>query len=128
MYTPEDLLRFFDKSPDSLRLYQAFEKAALSLVPGADIRVQKTQITFVSRHVFACASLARVLRAAQCPRPFLTITFSLPAPAESPRVAVCCEPYPGRFTHHVVVGSVCQIDEELMDWISQSAAFAASKR
>ena len=38
------------------------------------------------------------------------------------------EPYPGRWTHHVMVGSVDEIDGELLGWIQEAAEFPASKR
>ena len=45
----------------------------------------------------------------------------------SPRIAVATEPYPGRWTHHIVVSSLEEIDDELMGWIKEAAAFAAAK-
>ncbi len=56
------------------------------------------------------------------------MTFSLGHRKESSRIDVATEPYPNRWTHHVMVGSVEEIDEELMDWIKQAAVFSASKR
>ena len=47
---------------------------------------------------------------------------------DSPRIDVATEPYPNRWTHHVMVGSVDEIDEELMGWIEDAADFAANKR
>ena len=62
------------------------------------------------------------------PTPYLTVTFGLGYPLESPRAAAKTEPYPGRWTHHVVVGSPGDIDGELLDWLEEAAAFAAAKR
>ena len=46
---------------------------------------------------------------------------------ESPGIDVATEPCPGRWTHHVMVGSVDEIDEELLGWIQEAADFSASK-
>ena len=55
------------------------------------------------------------------------LTLGLARRLESPRVDIATEPYPGRWTHHIVVGSAGEIDGELMDWIKEAAAFAAAK-
>ena len=36
------------------------------------------------------------------------------------------EPYPGRWTHHLVIGSVEEIDDELMDWVREAYEYARS--
>ena len=128
MYRTEDLLLFFEGAPGSLPLYQALEEKLTSRFVEVDIRVQKTQISFYNRHLFACASLARVLPGGKLPRPFLTVTFGLPARVDSPRIAACVEPYPNRWTHHVVISSPDELDEELMGWLDAAYAFSLSKR
>ena len=47
---------------------------------------------------------------------------------DSPRVAAASEPYPGRWTHHILVTEAGQIDEELMGWLREAWDFAESKR
>lgn len=122
-----DTLRFFDGHEAALPLYEAFEQRLYELFPEAQRRVQKTQITFFNRHVFACASLQRVKRKAELPDPFLVITLGLAYPLDSSRVAVKCEPYPGRWTTHIVISSADEVDEELLSWLSEAYAFAEAK-
>ena len=55
------------------------------------------------------------------------ITLGLPYPLDSERVAVKTEPYPGRWTPHIVVGSADEIDEELIAWAGQAYAYSDSK-
>lgn len=38
------------------------------------------------------------------------------------------EPYPGRFTHHVLISGAGEIDDELMGWVKEAAVFSAGKR
>ena len=45
-------------------------------------------------------------------------------PVDSPRIAVKCEPYPGRWTHHIVLASADEIDAELLAWIDRAHQFA----
>ncbi len=128
MIEPEiDTLMFFDQHPNALPLYLCFEEAICSVYPDVNKRVQKTQITFSNRHVFACVSFARVKKKAELPNPYMVITLGLPYPLESRRVAVKTEPYPGRWTTHIVIGSVDELDEELIGWVRQAYAFSDSK-
>ena len=122
-----DTLMFFDQHMDVLPLYQAFEELLIDSFPVLNKRVQKTQITFSNRHVFACVSFARVKRKAELPMRYMVITLGLPAPLDSERVAVKTEPYPGRWTHHFVVSTTEEMDEELLSWIKTAYTFADAK-
>ena len=122
-----DTLMFFDRHMDVLPLYQAFEEILFDSFPAVNKRVQKTQITFSNRHVFACVSFARVKRKAELPMRYMVITLGLPAPLDSERIAVKTEPYPGRWTHHIVLSTPEELDEELFLWIRAAYAFAETK-
>ena len=122
-----DALRFFDGKPEELALYEALEARILAEVPDVRIKVQKSQITFYNRHLFACVSYVRVRKKAQLPPCYIVVTVGLARKVESPRIAVATEPYPGRWTHHIVVAGPEEIDGELMGWVKEAAAFAAAK-
>ena len=47
----------------------------------------------------------------------MTVTFGLDHPKESHRIDAAAEPDPHRWTHHVMVGSPDEIDDELMSKI-----------
>ena len=122
-----ETLLFFDGHPDALAMYQHFEERLYEAFPQTNKRVQKTQITFFNRHVFPCVSFARVRRKAELPNPYIVVTLGLPYPLESDRVAVKCEPYPGRWTTHIVIGDADELDDELFFWVGQAYGFAESK-
>ena len=122
--TTVDELLFFDAHQDALPLYEAFREAVLGKVPDARIEVKKTQISFFDRRMFAAVSFAPVRKAKERPKPFLTITFGLAYRKESGRIDVAVEAYPNRWTHHVMIGSVEEVDEELLSWIVEAAEFA----
>lgn len=122
-----DAVLFFDAVPGAYPIYRAFAEAVAAHWPKAACRVQKTQITFTNPRVFACVSLLRARKKAELPNPWITITLGLPYRLESPRVAVTTEPWPGRWTTHIVVGSPTEIDEELLGWVAEAYAFAARK-
>ncbi len=122
-----DTLLFFSGHTDALDLYLSLEEMLYSSFPLVGRRVQKTQITFTNRHVFACVSFARGKRKAELPKGWLVLTLGLSAPLDSPRAAVKTEPYPGRWTHHFVLSRKEELDEELLSWIRESYAFADAK-
>ena len=130
MTTPEhyesDVLFFFDGKPTELALYQALERAMAARFPEASVKVQKSQISFYHRHLFAAASLP-LRRRKEWPRECLLVTFGLSRQLPSPRIAVAVEPYPNRWTHHVVVAREEEIDGALLDWLAEAYDFAATK-
>lgn len=131
MKTPEhyeaDVLFFFDGRPLELALYEALFRRMEAEFPDGAVKVQKSQISFYGRHLFAAASLP-VRRKKTWPEHCLVVTIGLSCRLESPRVAVAVEPYPGRWTHHVLISETEQIDDELIGWLREAWAFAESKR
>lgn len=123
----EQILQFFDRYPDAIPLYEKFEKCVENLVPEVRIKVQKTQISFYNRHMFACVSFAGVRRKKDCPDCYIVVTFGLEHKAESPRIDIATEPYPNRWTHHVLISELEEIDDELMGWIREAAEFSDRK-
>ena len=122
-----DVLLFFEGRTKARETYGALERFLYGAFPDVRRRVQKTQITFSSRHVFACVSFARVKRKAELPDGYLVLTLGLPAPLGTDCAAVRTEPYPGRWTHHFVLSGPGDLDADMRAWITQSYAFADSK-
>lgn len=128
MYQPQsDELLFFEGHTAAIPLYAAFAEELFQRFPATSMRVQKSQITFGGRHVYACVSFARVKRKAELPETYIVITLGLPYPLDSDRVAVKTEPYPGRWTTHIVVGAQAELDEEFWAWTAQAYEFAQNK-
>lgn len=130
MITPEhylsDVLFFFDGRPVELSLYQALFARMEAAFPEASVRVQKTQISFYNRRLFAAASLP-IRRRRDWPKECVVVTIGLPYRLASPRAAVAVEPYPNRWTHHVPVSRAEQIDGELLGWLREAYGFALAK-
>jgi hypothetical protein len=118
LITP-DVMFFFDGHAGALPLYGALAERLLSEYPATKIQVRKTQIGFHDGRLYCCASLTPVRRRAERPEPFLTVTFSLDAPEPSPRL-ICVPVRPNRFTHHAIIGSASDIDDELLTWLRAS--------
>ena len=122
-----DTLMFFEGHMEALPFYEKLEGRILSEIDHVRIKVQKSQISFYNRHLFACVSFMRVRKKKDCPEYYIVVTFGLAHKVESPWIDIATEPYPNRWTHHALVSSRDEIDEELMGWLKEAAAFAAVK-
>lgn len=123
----QNVLQFFDQHSAALPLYERFADKLAERFLQTEIKVQKTQITLKKRHIYACVSFLRVRKKAELPDPYFVLTLGLPYPLESDRVAAKTEPYPGRWTTHIVISEPADLDEELFQWIRQAYEFAESK-
>lgn len=123
-----DELLFFNERPAALPFYEAFAKRLLAEIDNVTIQVRKTQISFSNKYNFAFVSFLPVRKAKDRPKTYITVTFGLRYRKESPRIDAASEPYPNRWTHHILISSVAEIDDELMGWIKEAADFSAGKR
>ena len=124
----DDILLFFSQRMEALPLYGKLEGQILAEIPDVKIKVAKTQISFSNKRGFAFVSFNPCRRAKERPAAWMTVSFGLGYRKEAERIDVATEPYPGRWTHHVMVGSTAEIDDELLGWIKEAAEFSASKR
>ena len=118
---------FFDGHPAELALYEALFRRMDGAFPEGTVKVQKSQISFYGRHLFGAASIP-VRRKKDWPPDCLMVTFGLEHRANSPRIAVATEPYPNRWTHHLLLTDPAEIDRQLLDWLQEAYWFAESKR
>ena len=123
-----DILFFFNDHMDASPLYERLEELILEQIPDAKIKVSKTQISFSNKRGFAFVSFNPCRKVNDRPDVWMTVTFGLSYRKDSPRIHVATEPYPNRWTHHVMVGSEEDINAELMGWIREAAELSASKR
>lgn len=118
---------YFERCPAMAPVYRVLERKLDDMLAGdVTIRVQKTQITFSNRYNFGCASIP-VRRRRGWPTACLMVTFGLADELHHPRVAVAVEVRPHRWTHHVLVERADEVDDELMGWLGEAAAFAATR-
>lgn len=119
--TPEEVL-FFAGRPEKLELYAVFCSRLLDRVGDVRIKVQKTQITFSGKCGFAFVSHPRRKRDTG-----ILVSFGLFHRQESVRIQYASEPYPNRWTHHMLIQRPEEIDDELMEWIQEAYWFAEQK-
>jgi len=115
---------FFNKIPEALPLYEAIRDVICSEFEYVTIKVQKTQITFSNKHGFAFVSYRKIKGHSGV---YIIFTLGLNRRLEHPRVLVATEPYPGRWTHHIIIQSEGEVDAELKEWIAEAYFFAMMK-
>ena len=118
-----EILTLFSPTPGGAELYAALEEAIFRRFPDVEIRPRRTQVGFFHGCGFAWAWPARRKREQDAGQ--IGLTLGLPAPVTSPRIAEAIEPYPGRWTHHLLLSSPADLDPELLDWLDEAYRFAA---
>lgn len=71
--------------------------------------------------------MMRLRKKKELPPAYIVVTFGLERRETSPRVAAAAEPYPNRWTHHVLIERPEELDEELMGWVKEAYDFSAAK-
>lgn len=122
-----DILFFFENHMEALPLYEALEKRILNEIDNVRIKVQKSQISFYNRHLFACVSFLRTRKKNDLPERYIVLTLGLNRKKDSPRIEIATQPYPSRWTHHILITQEEEIDVELMNWIKEAASFSEQK-
>ena len=123
----DDILLFFSQRMEALPLYEKLEGQILAEIPDVKIKVAKTQISFSNKRGFAFVSFNPCRRAKDRPETWMTVTFGLAFRVDDPRIDVATEPYPNRWTHHMLVQTPEEIDDELMGWLQEAYWFANTK-
>ena len=122
----DDELLFFDSMPQMLPIYEAFCQGLADRGLAFTAKVSRTQISLRNRYVFAAASLPwRKVKG--WPEEYLLVSLGLSYHKESPRVAVATEPYPNRWTHHILLTTSKEVDAELLDWTEEAYRSALIK-
>lgn len=122
----DDELLFFDSMPQMLPIYEAFCQGLADRGLAFTAKVSRTQISLRNRYVFAAVSLPwRKVKGS--PEEYLLVSLGLSYHKESPRVAVATEPYPNRWTHHILLTTPKEVDAELLDWTEEAYQYALIK-
>lgn len=112
--------------PQMLPIYEAFCQGLADRGLAFTAKVSRTQILLRNRYVFAAVSLPwRKVKG--WPEEYLLVSLGLSYHKESPRVAVATEPYPNRWTHHILLTTSKEVDAELLDWTEEAYRFALIK-
>ena len=106
-----EVLAFLGGAPGPISLFEAWEEAVLAC--GNPLQ-------------FAVLSQPR--RAAQRRTGALLATLGLGRRVEHPRILQAVEPYPGRWTHHLLLTAPEDVDGLLAAWLAEAYRFAREKQ
>lgn len=117
---------FFADWPMLLPIYERLREKLAQKYSQLRVKVSKTQISFYNRRMFAMVSLPwRKVKGR--PKVYLLVSFGLPVCKEASRIEQAVEAYANRWTHHVVVQRVDEIDSELLEWLDEAYSFSMVK-
>ncbi|MFH5835002.1 DUF5655 domain-containing protein [Proteiniclasticum sp. C24MP] len=120
------IVQFFERMPQAQPLYEKLRDNIIKKFPDVAVKIQKSQISFSNRHQFAFVWLP-VRKMKNRPERYIVVSFGLPYRIESSRIIEAVEPYPSRWTHHLIIADPLEIDGELMKWIEEAYNFALTK-
>jgi len=108
---------FFAGHEVSQRLFEAVRDAVERVGP-VEVRVSKSQVAFRHRLGFASVWMPDTyLRPGDVP---LVLTIGLRRRDASPRWKQVVEPAPWRFTHHLELRAVDEVDDEVSGWLREA--------
>jgi hypothetical protein len=113
---------FFQENEQSGTIFEAI-RSVIDTIGPTEMRVSKSQIAFWRRKAVARIWLpVRYLKGGPAP---LVLTLGFRYRDTSPRWKEIAEPTPGRFTHHLELHSIDDLDLQVRDWLRDAWQNAA---
>ena len=111
-----EIQAFFQGKPNCVTCWEALDARLRERYPTLARRIQKTQISYDDPKLFCCVSMPRW----KVDRPSIVVTFAIDAPIADVRIFQAVQVTPNRWTHHVQISDMQEVDEQLMVWIDAS--------
>jgi hypothetical protein len=111
----------FAGRPAALLQFHAVRHLIESLGP-VTVEATKTQVSFGTARKFAWVWLPQIWIKAQ-PDSGITLSFARERRVVHEHIRQAVEPYPGWWTHHVVIRQESDLDEDVKAWLSEPYAF-----
>lgn len=116
--TPEQV---FDGSPEGLQICSAVQRLIARHLQ-ATARTTASQVAFRHRRGFAYVWNPRRYLKTNVPA---VLSIALPRRLESGRFKEIVNPSPGIWMHHLELGTVSEVDDEVAGWLAEAFAAAA---
>lgn len=110
---------FFLQRPENLDLWEIMAPWLEEHFPGAELTVQRTQLSFRRRIGFLFLSLPPK-KYAPDGGPCIRVSFGLPRPLEDERVMASARITAKRYTHHTLVREPEDLDEWLLGLLREA--------
>lgn len=112
---------FFSGQETSKQIFEAVRSVVEDIGPFY-LQVSKSQIAFRRLKNFACVWMPEQYLKRKAAPLVLTLSFRFRDP--SPRWKEIVQPSPGRFTHHLELYSIDDVDAEVRRWLQHAWAAA----
>lgn len=113
---------FFAGKPEELQLFNAVRECVEPL-GAVKIEATKTQVSFGTKRKFAWVWFPPMW-AKDRPEKSIVLTFGVGHQIKHGRIVQSVEPYPGRWTHHVIIQNISDIDQDVCGWLTEAYQFA----
>lgn len=109
--------------------YQLFEvvREFIESLGAVKTKVNKTQISFSTKTGFAWVWLPQMW-IKKAPENSIVLSFGLGRRLIHPRIEESTEPYPGRWTHHVVIEKESDFDDSVRTWLREAFEFSQNRK
>lgn len=111
---------------EALALFH-FVREFIESLGSVKIEAMKSQISFGAETKFAWVWLPQPWDKKR-PEKSIVLTFGLGRHIEHDRIAQAVEPYPGRWTHHVIIENEAGLDEDVRGWLREAYVFSRKSR
>lgn len=119
---------FFDGwKPELTPVARTFLLRCLEQWPGTQVVTQKSQVGLRDPRPYCALWPPLHGGFRQRPRDFLVVSLFLPERLASERVAEAVEPYPGRWTNHLLLRTAEEVDEALLSWVARARQFRCGR-
>ncbi len=120
---PGEIETYFAGYPQQMILFEAIQTMIISIGP-VKVEAMKSGINFGTSRKFAWVWLPQKYDLKQ-PEGSLVLSFGLDRMIQDPKIKQVVNPYPNRWTHHVVISAISDLDESLRDWLNEAYRFSA---
>ena len=114
---------FFEGRPEALMYFEALREEIEALGP-VKLEVMKTQVSFAAERKFAWVWLPQMWTRKR-PETSITLTFCLDREVRHPKIVEAVEPSPGKWTHHILINRIEDLDDEVRDWLREAYDFGS---
>jgi hypothetical protein len=116
---------FFVGKPEVRALFMAVERKIRAIGP-AIITVSKTQISFATRTQFAWVWMPQPPDRKR-PLHSLVLSFGCGRQIVHDQIVEAIEPYPGRWTHHVIIAEEADLTAAVDAWMREAYRFSETR-
>ena len=116
---------FFSNNAKRIALYFAVKQMIDSIGP-ATAEVMKTQISFGTAAKFAWVWLPPK-GSRKRPEHCVVLTFGVSRPIISEQIVQSVQPYPDRWTHHLIIIEETDLNENVLHWLREAYAFSLER-